>query len=207
MDFKVLLANLTLANQLTFLRLVAVPFFIISVLQARFGVALVLFFGAALTDLLDGLTARVLRQGTPLGAYLDPAADKLLLTSAFILLTEYPSMFQQIPMAARIPIWLTVLTIFRELLIVGVSVTLYLAYGQTRFQPSIWGKLTTVAMSVTVGVLLLINFLGRSHGAFDVLVWVTLGLTLLSGFHYLGRTMRSEGRGGQLPTPPADGDR
>ena len=207
MDFKVLLAHLTLANQLTFLRLVAVPFFIIAVLQARFGVALVLFFGAAITDLLDGLTARLLRQRTPLGAYLDPAADKLLLTSAFILLTEYPSMFQEIPMAARIPIWLTILTIFRDVLIVGISVTLYLAYGQKRFQPSIWGKLTTVALSVTVGVLLLINFVGRSHAAFTVLVWVTLALTLVSGFHYLGRTMRSEGRGAESSIPPADGDR
>jgi cardiolipin synthase len=203
--FKVLLANLTLANQLTFLRLVAIPFFIISVLQGRFGVALILFIGAALTDLLDGLTARILRQGTPLGAYLDPAADKLLLTSAFILLTEYPSMLQQVEMAVRIPIWLTILTIFRDVLIVGVALTLYLAYGQTRFRPSIWGKLTTVAESLTVAVVLLLNFIGREHRTFDVMLWLTLGLTLLSGFHYLAITMRSAGQ--TKPTQIEDGDR
>ncbi|HEX6851155.1 MAG TPA: CDP-alcohol phosphatidyltransferase family protein, partial [Candidatus Polarisedimenticolaceae bacterium] len=99
--------NWTLANQLTFLRLVAVPIFILAILDARFGAAFWLFVGAGVTDLLDGLVARVFRQQSPLGAYLDPAADKLLLAAGFILLTEYPQLFQQIPMVNRIPVWLT----------------------------------------------------------------------------------------------------
>ena len=207
MGYRSFLENLTLANQLTFLRLVAVPFFILSVLQGRFGVALILFAGAALTDLLDGLTARILRQGTALGAYLDPAADKLLLTAGFILLTDYPTMFQQIEMVARIPLWLTILTIFRDVLIVSVALTLYLAYGQTRFLPSIWGKLTTVAESVTVGAFLIANFLGRTHAVVPLLVWVTLGLTLVSGFHYLGRTMRMVERQDTSAGAPPDPER
>ena len=204
MRLQSLLANLNLANQLTFLRLVAVPFFIITVLQGRFGLALILFVGAAVTDLLDGLTARLFRQGTPLGAFLDPAADKLLLTAAFILLTEYPTMFQEIEMAARIPIWLTILTIFRDLLIVAIAIVLYLTYSQSRFPPSIWGKLTTLCESLTVAFFLLFNFLGRSHLVLLVLVWLTLALTLTSGFHYLGRTIRLLGSDGGGPDSPRD---
>jgi len=190
MSARKLLANLNLANQLTFLRLVAIPFFIISVLQARFATALALFVAAAITDALDGLTARLFKQGTPLGAYLDPAADKLLLTSAFVVLTDYPSMFQDIPMIARIPIWLTIITISRDVFITVVSAMLYIAHGQTRFRPSIWGKLTTVGESLTVGLFLLHNALGRNSHVLDAMVWITLALALISGFHYLGRTTR-----------------
>src|SRR3989449_10983684 len=78
------LRNFTFANQLTFLRLIAIPFFIIAVLTNRPGIALSLFVAAAVTDWFDGLIARFLRQTTALGAFLDPVADKLLLTAAFI---------------------------------------------------------------------------------------------------------------------------
>jgi len=194
MTSRDLLAQLNLANQLTFLRLVAVPFFVLALLQGRFGVALGLFVGAAVTDLLDGLTARRFGGATRLGTYLDPAADKLLLTAGFVMLTEYPKMFSEIGFTARLPLWLTVLTISRDVLIVGVVLVVYLAYGQTRFQPSGWGKLATVWSSVTVGVFLLFNVLGRSDPTLDIFVWVQLALTLISGFHYLGRTMRMLGR-------------
>ena len=147
---KRLLAQLNLANQLTFLRLVLIPFFVIAVLEGRFGVALGLFVTAAVTDLLDGLSARMLGGGTALGAYLDPAADKLLLVVAFVLLTDYPVMLQDVAMVHRIPLWLTVLTISRDVLIVAVALLLYLTRTQTRFPPSIWGKLTTVAEFLTV---------------------------------------------------------
>lgn len=190
MNLRALLVNLNLANQLTFLRLVAIPFFILAILNSRFGLALALFSGAALTDLLDGLTARFLKQQTPLGAYLDPAADKLLLTSAFILLTDYPALFKSIDLTERIPIWLTILTISRDVLIVCVVLILFLTYHQKGFRPSLWGKLTAIAEDLTIGVFLLANWLGRSHLALAVMVWLTLGLTLLSGFHYLARTIR-----------------
>lgn len=191
MTGKELLRNLNVANQLTFLRLVAVPFFIISLLQSRFGVALALFLAAAVTDLLDGFTARYFRLNTQLGAFLDPAADKMLMTAGFILLTEYPVMFRDLEMVVRIPLWLTVLTIFRDLMIVGIALLLYLTSHQTRFAPSIWGKLTTVFEMVTVGAFLLANYLRKEHVFLDVLVWATLTLVLFSGFHYLMRTIRS----------------
>lgn len=172
------------------------PFFILAVLEARFGLALVIFIGAGVTDLADGLIARWFRQGTPLGSLLDPAADKLLLTAGFILLTEYPSMFQSISMAARIPLWLTILTISRDVLIVGVAVILYLAVGESRFPPTIWGKLTAGCESLTVAFFLLCNTLGRREPILDVMIWGTLLFTLLSGFHYLWRTVHGLRTGG-----------
>ena len=102
----------------------------------------------------------------------------------------------EIDLVARIPIWLTVLTISRDVLIVGIALVLYLAGGQRRFRPSIWGKLTTVCGSATVGCFLLFNVLGQRSQLLDVLVWVTLVLTLVSGFHYLSRTIRALGTDG-----------
>ena len=154
---------------------------------------------AALTDLLDGLSARMLGGGTPLGAYLDPAADKLLLVSAFVLLTDYPVMLQDVAMIHRIPLWLTVLSISRDVLIVAVALLLYLTRTQTRFPPSIWGKLTTTVEFLMVALFLLFNRLELSAAPLGWMIWLTLGMILVSGFHYLGSTIRLLSP--QEPTP------
>jgi cardiolipin synthase len=201
-DLKKRVGHLTLANQLTFLRLVAVPFFIIAVLEARFGLALAIFIAAGVTDLFDGLVARVFQQRTALGAYLDPAADKLLLTAAFVLLTKYPNLFQAIPMTNRIPIVLTILVISRDVLIVAIAIMLNLAYGQTRFAPSIWGKITTGAELVTTGLVLLCNHFRWQSRIVTVAIGTTLVLILISGFHYLWRTIRQVREKGPDPVSP-----
>ncbi len=202
MGFKRVLGNVTLANQLTFLRLVAAPFLILAILRARFDVALVLFGVAAVTDLLDGLTARLFRQETSLGAYLDPAADKILSTVTFLLLTDYPSLFQSIPMTVRIPVWLTVLTISRDVFIVAVALMLYLAYG-TAVRPTMWGKITAAGECLCLGLFLLFNALRRDHIILDIAVWITLALILISGFDYLRRTVRKVGAEEPRARPPA----
>lgn len=158
-------------------------------LGSRFSIALALFVGAALTDVLDGMVARMFEARSRLGAFLDPAADKLMLTSAFVLLTDYPQLFSDLAMVQRIPLWLTVLTISRDVLIVCISLALYLAHRQTSFPPSRLGKLTTFSEIVTVSFFLLHNALGRPGLAPEVLVWTTLAMTLVSGFHYLNRTI------------------
>jgi cardiolipin synthase len=185
-NLKKRVGHLTLANQLTFLRLVAVPFFILAILSARFGVALTIFIAAGVTDLLDGLIARVFRQRTALGAFLDPAADKLLLTAAFVLLTKYPNLFQSIPMTNRIPIGLTILVISRDVLIVAISMMLNFAYGQTQFKPSIWGKVTTGTELVTTGIILLMNHLEKRHPIVPFAIGTTLALILISAFTTCG---------------------
>ncbi len=190
MGWRRLWDQVTLANQLTFLRLVAVPFFILALVSGRFALAFAIFAAAAATDLLDGLTARVFRQHTPLGTYLDPAADKLLMVSAFVLLTDYPTMFKDLALVARLPVPLTVLAISRDVLIVLVAALLYLAHGTTRFVPSLWGKLTTFAEMVTIGWTLWCNTSGRNHAALRLAIWGTLALILVSGLDYLRRTVR-----------------
>jgi cardiolipin synthase len=201
-NLKTRVGHLTLANQLTFLRLVAVPFFILSVVEARFGLALAIFVAAGVTDLLDGLVARVFRQRTALGSYLDPAADKLLLIAAFVLLTRYPNLFQGIPMTNRIPIGLTILVISRDVLIVAIALMLHLAYGQSRFEPSIWGKITTGAEVVTAGLVLLCNHFRWESPIVGVAITTTLVLILVSGFHYLWRTVRHvREKGPDHPSP------
>ena len=183
------LRNLTFANQLTFLRLVAIPFFIIAVLTNRPGIALALFVAAAVTDWFDGLIARFLKQTTALGAFFDPVADKLLLVSGFICLTipDHPKLIPDFEAENHVPVQLTILTLSRDIFIVTTSIILYLVYGITRFPPTIWGKITTCAEMVTIALYLYENTRGETE---DRLVWaagITLALIVGSGFHYIYR--------------------
>ncbi|MEW5806770.1 MAG: CDP-alcohol phosphatidyltransferase family protein [Acidobacteriota bacterium] len=191
--FKRILSNLTFANQLTFLRLILIPFLVISILNNRFGLALSLFIWAAMTDILDGLVARYLKQNTALGTLLDPIADKLLMTISFIILTlpDNPRIFPKFDMVNHVPLWLTILIIWRDIMIVITCFMIYLIYQIKKFPPTFWGKITTFSESITVGLFLLFNCVERESSAtIPVAVWVTCGLIVLSGFHYLYRTNR-----------------
>jgi cardiolipin synthase len=183
------LRNFTFANQLTFLRLIAIPFFIIALLTNRPGIALALFAAAAVTDAFDGLIARYLRQTTALGAFLDPAADKLLMTAAFICLTipDHPKLLPDYVAANHVPIQLTILTISRDTFIILTSIILYLVYGITKFPPTIWGKITTFAEMATISIFLVENVRGDPSTIVDYAVWITLALVVGSGFHYIYR--------------------
>ena len=204
MEFKQLVGTATVANQLTFLRLVAVPFFIIAVINEQFGLAFALFMAAAVTDLLDGYVARIFHQGTALGAYLDPAADKLMMTAAFLLMTEYPVMFQEIDMVNRLPLFVTILAISRDVLIVLVALVMYLSYGQTRFRPTLPGKLTTLAEMITLSLFLLCNWLEIRPPVLDWAWQIMLALILVSGLHYLWRTVGAV-RKEPPESPPSEG--
>ncbi len=127
--------NLTLANQLTLLRIVLIPAFVLLVVYGYLGSALLVFSRPGLTDALDGLIARRAGQRTSLGAWLDPMADKLLLVTTFIVLT-----LPGIPLINHMPLWLTVAVISRDIVIVGVVAIVNLAVGPRTFRPSIWGK-------------------------------------------------------------------
>lgn len=135
-------------NQLTLLRLVIVPFIVIAVVDGRYFTAFLLFVAAGISDGLDGLLARLLSQRTRLGQYLDPIADKLLLSSLFITL----SLVHQIP-------WhITILVFSRDIGILVISAVLYLAAGLRDFRPGIFGKLNTVAQIISVLAVLVVNF-------------------------------------------------
>jgi cardiolipin synthase len=183
---------LTLANQLTLIRLALVPAFVILVLYGRMGWALAAFVTAGITDALDGLIARWTNSRTALGAFLDPMADKLLLVSAFVVLS-----LPGIGLVNPIPVWLTVLVISRDVAIVVTVAIVSLTLGPRTFPPSLYGKIATAFYIVTVAVVLLFNFLQRTSIVVDALVWLSLAITLISGFHYTVHVRRT------LSEPPA----
>src|SRR3977135_1284571 len=120
----------TVPNQLTFLRRRYIPFFIISIHYRRYDIALAVLIVAALTDALDGLLARSLNQKTALGAYLDPIADKLLLSSSFLVLA----------LEGQMRWWLTILVLSRDVLILVTAAVIFASAGHRLFPPSIYGK-------------------------------------------------------------------
>jgi cardiolipin synthase len=172
----------TIANQLTLLRMLLIPAFVILTLYGEFGWALATFVLAGLTDLLDGLAARVAGQKSDLGAWLDPAADKLLLVTTFIVLT-----LPNIGLVNRIPVWLTVLIISRDIGIVLTVAIVNLAIGPRTFQPSLLGKAATAIFIVACVVVMLFNYLGYQSVWVDAAIWLSLVITLASGVDYVWR--------------------
>jgi len=177
--------NLTAANQLTILRMLLIPAFVILLLYEYRGWALITFLGAGLTDLLDGLIARAAGQKTTLGAWLDPMADKLLLATMFVVLT-----LPDIGSANRLPVWFTVLVISRDVAIVLTVAVVNLAVGPRTFRPSIFGKIATATYIVTGVITLYFNYLGQPSPIVTGFVYASLAITLLSAGHYLVQIMK-----------------
>lgn len=167
----------TVPNQLTLLRLGFLPLFIILVFYRRYTWALAILILAALTDSMDGLLARSLNQKTRLGAYLDPIADKLLLSSSFVVLA----------LNAQIRWWLTILVLGRDVLILTTAVVILLATGYRSFTPSVFGKLTTFFQILLVFTALAAAVFHQPAAlviARRGLVYVVAAFTVFSGFHY-----------------------
>lgn len=177
--------HLTLANQLTILRIMLIPAFVLLVVYGHLGVALLVFGIAGLTDALDGLIARVTGQRTSLGAWLDPMADKLLLVSTFVVLTV-----PAIPLTNHLPLWLTVLVISRDVVIVGVVAIVNLAVGPRTFRPSMWGKAATGTFIVTSVVVMYFNYRREASLLVDLGIWLSLAVTLVSSADYFFRLRR-----------------
>src|SRR5579872_2444819 len=148
------MSSLTIANQLTLLRMLLIPAFVILVVYEELGWALAVFVTAGVTDALDGLIARRSGQKTSLGAWLDPMADKLLLVTTFVVLT-----LPGLGLANRLPIWLTVCIISRDVVIVLTVAIVNLAIGPRTFRPSIFGKIATAIYILTAVVAMLFNYL------------------------------------------------
>ena len=175
----------TIANQLTLLRMLLIPAFVIAVVYGRPGWALVIFVAAGITDGLDGLIARRAGQQTSLGAWLDPMADKLLLVTTFIVLTVPGTGLMN-----RFPWWLTILVITRDVIIVTTVAIVTAVMGVRTFKPSLYGKAATAVYLITCVILMWFNYLERTSIVVDVGIWTALGITLVSGFHYVAHAAR-----------------
>jgi cardiolipin synthase len=171
---------LTLANQLTILRIVLVPVLLILLVYSRMGVALVVFLAAGLTDGLDGLIARRFGQKTSIGGILDPIADKLLMNSSIVVLS-----LPQMGFTNSIPLWLMLLIIFRDVFIIVGSLAFILLHGFRVFPPTFYGKASTVFQIVTVLSVLLYNWIDVREPGLYFLFIVTGLLTAVSGMQYL----------------------
>jgi cardiolipin synthase len=177
--------NLTLANQLTILRIALAPAFVLLVVYGRLGAALVVFIIAGITDALDGLTARLAGQRTSIGAWLDPMADKLLLVAAFVVLS-----LPVIPLTNHLPAWLTVLVISRDVAIVAFVAIVNLAVGPRTFTPSPLGKCATAVFIITSVVIMYYNYRRQTSVLVDIGIWTSLVLTLASSVDYVVRVRK-----------------
>jgi cardiolipin synthase len=163
-------------NLLTLMRICLAPFLVAAILEGEYRLGFVLFVVAGLTDALDGALARVLKQRSMLGHYLDPVADKLLLSTLFLVLLHKGLM----------PVTVTVLVFGRDLGILLVAALLYAAVGRREFHPSVFGKANTLAQIAAVSAVLL----QQLTPAYWVVVVrkvaldATIALTIISGLHY-----------------------
>lgn len=163
-------------NLLTVVRICLAPFLVAAILENRFLISFGLFVAAGLTDALDGVLARVLKQRTMLGEYLDPIADKLLLSTLFLVLMYKGLM----------PTTVTILVFGRDVGILLVAAVLYAVAGRREFGPSIFGKANTVAQVTAVAVVLLHQLTVAKWVVILRLIALdaTIGLTIASGLHY-----------------------
>ncbi len=179
-----------LPNQLTLLRLSIIPFLALALLDAHYHRALILLVIAGLSDGLDGFLARRFRLRTQLGAYLDPIADKLLLSTLFLVLMH----------VGLVSLRVTLFVFSRDLGILIMAALLYNTVGMRDFSPSIFGKANTLAQIIAVTSVVLAQsytpgwLLWLRHAALEATLW----LTVISGFHYLWLSGR------RLGHPPAE---
>ena len=176
---------MNLPNLLSILRMGLVPLFVIAVLDGRPGRALLVFAIAGITDALDGFIARFWKQQTVLGAYLDPAADKLLLVTAYVVLA-----IPNLHAGMVIPAWVTALVITRDVVIVVVALILYVAGGINRFPPTWISKVNTATQVSAVILVLMSGVVTDFEIAATVAVYTVAGLTLLSGIDYIRQASR-----------------
>ena len=167
---------LTVPNQLTLLRMVVLPFVLISMIYGQHTASLWLFVAAAVTDVIDGVVARRFNQKTRLGQYLDPIADKLLLSSCFVAQS----------VNGAIPWWVTILVLLRDVMIIAIVLVVVLTTSVRSFPPSLLGKANTVVQFTALLTVLLNNVIqaGWLQGVITALVAMTAVTTVFSAVHY-----------------------
>jgi len=173
---------LNLPNLITFLRIGAIPLFLILLTDERYTEALVVFIVAGATDSLDGAIARLTNSHTALGAYIDPLADKLLLVSSFLILT----------FLGFIPHWLAILVISRDVIIlVGFAVLYFITGHSITVRPTFVGKVSTFfqLLTVTLTLTALHNPAWHFPLLWDATLVFTGGTVTISGFQYLSRAL------------------
>ncbi|HXC29094.1 MAG TPA: CDP-alcohol phosphatidyltransferase family protein [Stellaceae bacterium] len=173
--------GLNIPNLITLTRLMSVPVMIWLIVSERFGTAFCVFAGAGVSDALDGFIAKRFDSRTKLGALLDPAADKALLSSVYVALG----------LAKMLPNWLVILVVFRDVTIIGGFILLQTLAAPRNFDPLYISKINTLVQIALVGYVLGRLGVGLPDGLLtNILVWLTALTTMLSGMSYLVRWAR-----------------
>lgn len=166
---------MTVPNLITTLRIILTPIFIIYLLNEQLLSALVVFILCGVSDGLDGFLARLLKQKSMLGTYLDPIADKLILVSTFVVLA----------FMGFIPSWLSVIVITRDVLISLGILVLFIYRIEIRIHPSILSKVTTCLQFITIIGVLASEYMELSRQVYSVFFLLTGIFTIASGLHYI----------------------
>jgi cardiolipin synthase (CMP-forming) len=176
----------TVPNILTVFRMVLIPVFVSLLFYQRFLLALIVFVVAGLTDGLDGLLARRFDQKSQLGTILDPIADKLMLVTAFIVLSMRSVFPPPVPSHLPVPFWVTVAVISRDVFIIVGAAAINIVTGFRGFRPSLLGKINTTVQIVAIGIIMLAASVPYGTGYYlPTLYAIVFAFAVLSGAHYV----------------------
>ncbi|MDQ3667775.1 MAG: CDP-alcohol phosphatidyltransferase family protein [Acidobacteriota bacterium] len=176
----------TLPNMLTIFRMVLIPVFVTLIFYQRFLLALAAFVVAGITDGLDGLLARRFDQRSQLGTVLDPIADKLMLVTAFVVLSMRSVFPQPLPNHLPIPFWVTIAVISRDVFIVVGAAAINIMTGFRGFRPSWLGKLNTTVQIIAIALIMFAASFPYGTGYYLPTLYATVFLlAILSGAHYV----------------------
>ena len=164
-----------LPNLITLSRILMIPFFVNFLVYKYYGYAFAIFLLAGISDGLDGFIARSSKQKTKLGTFLDPMADKLLLTASFVTLTALH----------LIPVWVSIIVISRDIIIIIGALMLILFQDDLKVSPSLTGKATTLFQIVYIVFLLLFIVIGKNIDNIKPIMWIMIGITIASGAQYI----------------------
>lgn len=166
---------MNLPNLITLSRILIIPFFVNFLVYKYYSYAFAIFLLAGISDGLDGFIARRSKQKTKLGTFLDPMADKLLLTTSFVTLSAIH----------LIPVWATSIVISRDIIIIIGALMLLLFQDDLKVSPSLAGKATTLFQILYIVLLLLFVVIGKKLDAIKPVMWIMIGFTIVSGVQYI----------------------
>ncbi|MBF0329070.1 MAG: CDP-diacylglycerol--glycerol-3-phosphate 3-phosphatidyltransferase [Nitrospirae bacterium] len=169
-----------LPNSITFVRIILLPVFVIAMVYKRYDAALALFVIASISDALDGLLARMTNQKTALGAFLDPLADKILMTTSFIMFSIF----------GLLPTWLTITVISRDLIVTIGWFLLNMIYNISKIEPLFTGKAANASQLILIAYILFSINLNVDSTPHPWMLLVVASLTIVSGCQYTYRGLR-----------------
>lgn len=197
---------LTVPNLLTVFRMVLIPVFVTLLFYQRFVLALAVFVVAGMTDGLDGLLARRFKQESQLGTILDPIADKLMMVTAFVVLSMRSIFPQPLPGHLPIPVWVTITVISRDVFIIVGAAAINIMTGFRGFRPSMLGKINTTVQIVATTLIMFAASVPYYTGYYLPTVYATVFIfAVLSGLHYvffISRLMNEDKRQSTPEDPP-----